>query len=64
MERNYSFTASKLFGNYTAVSQVNLNESRKRPVSMRQSQRKPIFDKNMYFSSVAQSAVKRPLNYN
>lgn len=62
MERNPSFTASKLFGNHTTISQGNLNESRRRPSSMRQSQRKPIFDKNMYFSSVAQYAVKRPLN--
>lgn len=63
MERNNSFTASKLFGNYTAISQGNLNDSRRRPASMRLSQRKPIFEKNMYFSSVAQYAVKRPLNY-
>lgn len=61
MEKNYSYTASKLFGNYTSISQNNLNDSRKRPASMRLSQRKPIFDKNMYFSNVAEYSVKRPL---
>ena len=27
MEKNYSYTASKLFGNYTSISQNNLNDS-------------------------------------
>lgn len=39
-------------------------DSLRRPNSLRQSQRKPIFDKNMYYQSVADFAVKRPLSYN
>lgn len=64
MESNHSFTASKIFGNYTAISRRQMLESQRRPNSLRQSQRKPIFDKNMYYQSVADFAMKRPLSYN
>lgn len=64
MDKNHSFTASKIFGNFTAISRREMGESQPRPYSLRQSQRKPIFDKNMYISSVADFALKRPLSYN
>ncbi len=64
MENNHSFTGSKIFGNYTSISMRTMGESRRRPNSMRQSNRKPIFDKNMYLTSVADFVVKRPLSYN
>ena len=64
MMRNSSFTSSKIFGNYTSISKGDFNESKRRPESIRHSQRKPIFDKNMYFSTVANYAVKRPLSFN
>ena len=64
MRRNSSFTTSKIFGNQTSISKQDNNEYRRRPESIRQSHRKPIFDKNMYFSSVGQFSVKRPITYN
>jgi hypothetical protein len=67
MERTPSFTTSKLLGNYSSLSygsHSKVYESTRRPQSIRHSQRKPIFDKHMYFSTVSDYAIKRPLSYN
>ena len=64
MRRNSSFTHSNIFGNYTSISKGDYNQSYRRPESIRQSQRKPIFDKNMLKSTVSNYAVRRPLSFN